>query len=290
MTDELDEAARADLVERKECKRCRAPAGSPCRTHMGTVATRYHTGRYEGVPGLRSGPPIRIPADRNPGTAWAAGPELPDQAPARPGDRIGYARVSGRSQDVEGQVTALTEAGCVEIYPETISTRHKEREEYPKALAALRANDILTVTRLDRLGRDMIELIVSAQDLEQRGNRLEILSGPLAGMYDPQGPGKILFVMFAAFAEIERDFIRDRTMDGLDTAAAKGKRGGRPRAVDADRLAIALARRAEGESVPSIAERIGIGRSTLYRAMDDHDRAASLAAATDLTTSRSASQ
>ncbi|MEW1971374.1 recombinase family protein [Streptomyces achromogenes] len=105
------------------------------------------------------------------------------------------------------------------MYVEKFGTREKIRPEY-NALADLRPADSLTVTMLDRLGRTMIELITSAQDVAERDHRLEILSGSLAGVYDPQGAGKVLFVMFAAMAEAEREFIHERTLIGLDTAAA----------------------------------------------------------------------
>ncbi|GAA2836597.1 recombinase family protein [Kitasatospora aburaviensis] len=271
--DGQDDEARADLIERRRCPRCEAPAGSPCRTRVGTVATEYHTGRYDKT-ALRSGLSVKVPGSRQPGRAWKAGPEVDpgqDLPIDRPGDRVGYARVSLRGQDLAVQVKALTDAGCVKIFQEKISTREAERAEYLAARDSLRPNDILTVTRLDRLGRDMLELIISATDIQASGHRLEILSGPLTGIYDPHGAGKLLFVMLAAMAEIERDFIRERTMDGLAVAAANGKFGGRPRAIDRDTLAIALARRAARESVPSIAKRLGIGRSTLYRTLELHD-------------------
>ncbi|MEY9988128.1 DNA invertase Pin-like site-specific DNA recombinase [Streptomyces sp. V4I8] len=183
----------------------------------------YHSVRYD-VPVLRSGPPIRMPKDRSPGKAWRPGPDLADQpAPVdRPGDRIGYARVSTRGQDLETQERLLKAAKCIEpLYVETISTRQPDRPRFTAALAALRPNDILTVTLLDRLGRNTLELITSAQDIEHRGNRLEILQGPLAGIYDPRGAGKIVFATFAAFAEAEREFIREAGTGGTHGWGAK---------------------------------------------------------------------
>ncbi|MFG2929256.1 recombinase family protein [Streptomyces achromogenes] len=106
------------------------------------------------------------------------------------------------------------------MYVEKFGTREKIRPEYNAALADLRPADSLTVTMLDRLGRTMIDLITSTQDVAERDHRLEILSGSLAGVYDPQGAGKVLFVMFAAMAETERECIHERTLIGLDTAAA----------------------------------------------------------------------
>ncbi|WP_330346603.1 recombinase family protein (plasmid) [Streptomyces europaeiscabiei] len=274
--EQLGEAERATLVERQECPRCSVPPGSPCRTRTGTVATAYHSVRYDTVPVLRSGPPIRVPKDRQPGKAWRVIPQPDVQSAAveRPGDRIGYGRVSGHGQDLETQERLLRAAQCIEpLYVETISTRQPTRPQFQAALAALRPNDILTVTMLDRLGRDTLELITSAQDIEHRGNRLEILQGPLAGVYDPRGPGKLVFTVFAAFAEVEREFIRGRSLDGLATAEANGRYGGRPRSVDADALAVALARRKRTppQSVTAIARDLGVGRSTLYRVLAEHE-------------------
>lgn len=129
--------------------------------------------------------------------------------------------------------------------------------------------DILTVTMLDRLGRNRLELITSAQDIEHRGNRLEIVRSPLAGIYDPRGAGRIVFATSAAFAEAEREFIRDQTLDGLETAEANGRFGGRPRVLDDDDLAVARdrRRRTPPQSVTAIARDLGVGRSTLYRAL-----------------------
>ncbi|NWF30888.1 recombinase family protein [Streptomyces sp. PKU-EA00015] len=232
--------------------------------------------RYDSVPALRSGPPVKVPADRGPGQAWRPGPAVETTAAAveRTGDRIGYGRVSSSGQDLATQERLLKSAGCLEpLYVETISTRQRERPQFAAALAALRPRDILTVTMLDRLGRNTVELITSAQDIEHRGNRLEILQGPLAGIYDPRGAGKIVFTMFAVIAEVEREFIRDRSLEGLATAAANGRYGGRPAAIDADRFAVALARRQNPkESVTSIARHIGVGRSTLYRAFAEYDQ------------------
>ncbi|KOU59203.1 hypothetical protein ADK96_33150 [Streptomyces sp. IGB124] len=167
----------------------------------------------------------------------------------------------------------MKEAECVRIYVEKVGTREKIRPEYNAALADLRPADTLTVTMLDRLGRNMVELITSAQDLAERDHRLQIRTGPLAGTYDPQGAGKVLFVVFAAMAEVEREFIHERTLIGLDTAAANGNHGGRPPAVDADMLAVALRRRDAKESITAIAEHLGVGRPTLYRTLSAYDEA-----------------
>jgi len=111
---------------------------------------------------------------------------------------------------------------------------------------------ILTVYEMKRLGRDAAELTALADHLTAHGLVLEMLAGPLPGIYDPTGPGRILFGFFAAMAETERENIREATLEGLDSAARKGNHGGRPAVITDDMLHTMLRRRAAGESVESI--------------------------------------
>ena len=184
--------------------------------------------------------------------------------------RIGYARVSTRTQDHQAQLDALTAAHCREVVVETASTRG----ERPKLLAAmdmLKPGDTLVIYKPDRVARSMKELLVLLEDqLHARGINLHILSGICAGLHRPDGAtiaDNMLFMVAAMAAEMERDLIRERTLDGLRAAQAQGRRGGRPAAVDDDVLTVAQARRARGESVAAIARHLKIGRSTLYRAL-----------------------
>ena len=184
--------------------------------------------------------------------------------------RIGYARVSTRTQDHQAQLDALTAAHCREVVVETASTRG----ERPKLLAAmdmLKPGDTLVIYKPDRVARSMKELLVLLEDqLHARGINLHILSGICAGLHRPDGAtiaDKMLFMVAAMAAEMERDLIRERTLDGLRAAQAQGRRGGRPAAVDDDVLTVAQARRGRGESVAAIARHLKIGRSTLYRAL-----------------------
>jgi DNA invertase Pin-like site-specific DNA recombinase len=184
--------------------------------------------------------------------------------------RIGYARVSTRTQDHQAQLDALGTAHCREVVVETASTRG----ERPKLLAAmdmLKPGDTLVIYKPDRVARSMKELLVLLEDqLHARGINLHILSGICAGLHRPDGAtiaDKMLFMVAAMAAEMERDLIRERTLDGLRAAQAQGRRGGRPAAVDDDVLTVAQARRPRGESVAAIARHLKIGRSTLYRAL-----------------------
>ena len=189
--------------------------------------------------------------------------------------RIGYARVSTRTQDHQAQLDALTAAHCREVVVETASTRG----ERPKLLATmdmLKPGDTLVIYKPDRVARSMKELLVLLEDqLHARGINLHILSGICAGLHRPDGAtiaDKMLFMVAAMAAEMERDLIRERTLDGLRAAQAQGRRGGRPAAVDDDVLTVAQARRARGESVAAIARHLKIGRSTLYRALQPPER------------------
>jgi DNA invertase Pin-like site-specific DNA recombinase len=136
---------------------------------------------------------------------------------------------------------------------------------------------------MKRLGRDAAELTALADHLTAHGLVLEMLAGPLTGIYDPSGPGRMLFGFFAAMAETERENIREATLEGLDAAARKGNHGGRPAVVTDDMLHTVLRRRAAGERVEDIRKDLIIptgkrhGRNpslaSIYRALAEHDKA-----------------
>jgi DNA invertase Pin-like site-specific DNA recombinase len=182
---------------------------------------------------------------------------------------IGLARVSTDGQDARLQRDALAAGGCGRIYEEKISTRKaaSDRPGLVAALAELRGGDTLVVWKLDRLGRSVKDVLTIADDLHARGVGVgvKILTGKLSGTYSPAGEGKFFFTMMAAFAELERDIIHERTMAGLVAARAQGRNGGRPTVMDADKLAAAEARRARGESPTEIAKALGVSRASVYR-------------------------
>ena len=182
-------------------------------------------------------------------------------------DLIGLARVSTDAQDAQLQRDTLTDAGCGRVYLEKVSTREAatERPGLTAALDYLRPGDTLVVWKLDRFGRSVKEVLTIADDLHARGIGVRILTGKLAGSYSPAGEGKFFFTMMAAFAELERDIIHERTMAGLAAAKAQGRTGGRPTVMDADKLAAARARRARGESPAKIARALGVSRASIYR-------------------------
>jgi len=192
--------------------------------------------------------------------------------PAHPHNRIriGYARVSTRAQDHDSQLDDLNAAHCREIVIETAGTRG-DRPKLRATLDTLRAGDTLVIHRPDRVARSMKELLVILEDeLHARDITLEILTGICAGVHRPGGAtlaDRLLFAVAALAAEMERELIRERTLDGLRAAAAAGRHGGRPTTITDDVLTIARARQARGESVTAIAQHLGVGRSTIYRAL-----------------------
>ena len=154
---------------------------------------------------------------------------------------------------------------------EKISSRTKDRPGLAAALHRLDPGDTLVVWKIDRLGRSVTEIVGLAEKLHARGVGLHILTGTLEGTYHPTGSGKFFFTIMAAFAELERDLIHERTLAGLAAARAQGRIGGRPRKLTDDTLAAARARRVRGESLPQIAKALGVSASTIPRHLHKQD-------------------
>jgi DNA invertase Pin-like site-specific DNA recombinase len=255
-------------VERHHCPNCDAPAGGACRSRGGKTAAKYHTPRFVRVPALREELEIPVPADRLPGRAWKRGPALavgPAPRTERP-VRIGYARTSTARQELASQLEALRRAECHKVFSEQISTRIKVRPELEKALALARQFKeaapetpvIFTVHELKRLARNAAELMTLSAELQAGGIRLELLTGPLTGIYDPNGTGARFFAVLAVAGQIERNYIREKTLEGQVAAAKKGNHGGRPKVIDDDMLTFALALNDKGVPVPEIAKKLTI--------------------------------
>ena len=162
--------------------------------------------------------------------------------------QIGYVRCSTAQQELASQLAAL-EPVCKRIFSEKISTRVKTRSELEKALklaydikeAAPDQEVVLTVHELKRLARNAAELMTLSGQLQDAGVQLELLTGPLTGIYDPNGMGAMFFAVLAVAAQLDRDYIREKTLEGQQTAAAKGNHGGRPKVIDDDMLTFAVA-------------------------------------------------
>lgn len=176
---------------------------------------------------------------------------------------VGYARVSTQDQNLELQRDALTKAGCDRIFTEVIGGSRSERTGLQEALNILRAGDTLVVWRLDRLGRSLKHLIDIVNQLREMDVGFQSLQESID---TTTSGGKLIFHMFGALAEFERDVIRERTQAGLRAARARGRQGGRPRALDDTKLAMVRAMYEERKLLPDdICKAMGISRATLYR-------------------------
>ena len=178
---------------------------------------------------------------------------------------IGYARVSTHDQTLDLQTDALTRAGCEKIFTDTMSGTASERPGLQDAMTHLRAGDTLVVWRLDRLGRTLKQLIATITDLSEQRIGFKSLQ---ENMDTTTSGGKLIFHIFGALAEFEREVIRERTKAGLQAARARGRRGGRPTLQSLDPKKVALARTLYTDRsmpVQEICATFHIGRSTLYR-------------------------
>lgn len=177
---------------------------------------------------------------------------------------IGYARVSTAEQDTALQTDALHKAGCERVFEDTASGAKADRPGLADALAYLRDGDVLVVWRLDRLGRSLPHLIETVSKLEARGVGFRSLTENI----DTTTPGgRLIFHVFGALGQFERDLIRERTKAGLTAAAARGRKGGRRPVVTADKLQRAREHIANGLNVREAATRLKVSKTALYTAL-----------------------
>jgi DNA invertase Pin-like site-specific DNA recombinase len=182
------------------------------------------------------------------------------------GSLIGYARVSTWDQTTNLQRDALQDAGCLRIFQETASGTKTDRPELAAALAYARAGDTLVVWRLDRLGRSLKHLIDTVSSLEQQGVGFRSLQ---EGVDTTSSSGKLVFHIFAALAEFERDLIVDRTRAGLTAARERGSKPGRRPSLSRDQVEIVRQMHSQGKhTVSQIAGIVGVSRATVYRNLE----------------------
>jgi DNA invertase Pin-like site-specific DNA recombinase len=177
---------------------------------------------------------------------------------------IGYARVSTTDQDLALQLVALSKTGCARVFEDKASGAKADRPGLKAALSFVRNGDILTVWKLDRLGRSLPHLIETVNGLEARGVSFRSLTEAI----DTTTPGgRLIFHIFGALGQFERDLIRERTRAGLDAAIARGRRGGRKPVVTDEKLRRAQTLVAQGLTVREAAARIKVGKTALYAAL-----------------------
>jgi DNA invertase Pin-like site-specific DNA recombinase len=180
--------------------------------------------------------------------------------------KIGYARVSTNDQDLALQLEALKQAGCEKIYKDKASGTKEARPGLQEAFDFLREGDMLVVWRFDRLGRSLRHLIDTMLALEERGIEFQSLQESID---TTTSGGRLIFHMFGALAEFERDVIRERTKAGLAIARARGRKGGRPKALDENKTELLYKLYDEKEhSIKDICNMLGISKSTMYAYLD----------------------
>lgn len=180
---------------------------------------------------------------------------------------IGYARVSTHDQSLDLQLDALTKAGCEKTFTDTSSGKSQGRPGFDQLYPALRKGDLLVVWRLDRLGRSLKHLVELIAELESSGVGFMSISEAI----DTTTPGgKLVFHVFAALAEFERDLLVERTKAGLDAARARGRVGGRKRKLSEQQqqLAVQLYQQ-EQHSLADICSMFGVSKPTLYAYIKD---------------------
>jgi len=178
---------------------------------------------------------------------------------------VGYARVSTQDQTLDLQKDALEKIGCTKIFTDIISGAKAERKGLQEALAYVRAGDILVVWRLDRLGRSLKHLIEVVSKLEKRRIGFKSLT---ENIDTTTSGGRLVFHIFGALAEFERDIIRERTNAGLIAARARGRKGGRPKSLTGKKVAMAQELyHNKQNSINDICKSLNVSRATLYRSI-----------------------
>lgn len=180
---------------------------------------------------------------------------------------IGYARVSTDDQKLNLQQDALRTAGCEKIFEDYLSGAKAKRPGLINAMEIARSGDTLVVWRLDRLGRSLKELIQLTETLKERSIELHSLQ---ESINTTSSSGQLVFHLFGALAEFERNLVRERTKAGLSAARARGRLGGRPKALDPNKrkLAVKLYRDRQ-HSIDEICQMMGISKPTLYKYVDE---------------------
>lgn len=179
---------------------------------------------------------------------------------------IGYARVSTAEQNLDRQLDQLKSSGCERVYQEKITGVKKERQELEKMLDHLRSGDTIVICELTRLSRSTKDLFQLVELIEKKGVNIRSLKETWLDTTTPQG--KLMFTIFAGISQFERDLISQRTKEGLDSARARGRKGGRPLKNSNDIEKAIKLYRSKDYSLKEIYEMTGISKTSLYRYLE----------------------
>lgn len=188
---------------------------------------------------------------------------LPDMSELK----FGYARISTSTQLLDQQLDELRAAGVSDehIYTDRMNGTRTDRPGLERLLSAARDGDTIVVVALDRLGRSLVHMIETIDQLEQRGIRLTSLRENI----DFGTPtGRLMAAVFASLAQYEQELIRERAAAAREAAAARGRRSGRPRALSDEQVQLAQRMRESGETITTIGRTLGASRATIYRSLE----------------------
>jgi DNA invertase Pin-like site-specific DNA recombinase len=186
---------------------------------------------------------------------------------------VGYTRVSTQDQNLNSQLDALKAAGAEHTYSDKLTGKNSDRPGLTDCLKFLRSGDTLLVYSTDRLGRSMTDVVMIVTELGERGVEFKSLTEPFD---TTTAGGELFFHICAAFAQMNGRMISDRTRAGLAAAKARGRHGGRPTVMTAERIKLARAMRAEKATWETIATTLQVGVSSVRRALDKPDPAAAV--------------
>jgi len=184
--------------------------------------------------------------------------------------KLGYARVSTLDQNLDRQIDQLKEQGCERIYMEKVTGTKRDRPELEKLIDQLRFSDTIVVAELSRLSRSVKDLFQIVDIIKQKGADLKSLKEPWADTTTPQG--KLMFTIFAGISQFDRDLIIQRTKEGLSSARARGRKGGRPTKPPKDIEFALKMYDSKQYSINEINKATGISKTSLYRYIDQRNK------------------
>lgn len=182
--------------------------------------------------------------------------------------KIGYARVSTEEQNLDRQLDILKQAGCDRIFEEKVSGIKRDRPELNKMLDQIRTGDLIIISDLTRLSRSVKDLFSLVEQIEEKGANIKSIKESWVDTTTAQG--KLMFTIFAGISQFERDLISQRTIEGLNAARARGKKGGRPKTNEKEiKLAFKMYN-SKNYSISEITKATGVSKTTLYRYINNN--------------------